>query len=116
MIKAKYHRQSSGKVPGYGSLRAVENLNKAEIRRASRLLKAKGLKLPKSGMCEDLIGKRQPINAWKTHAPSPTKICRDGTGYYLIGQYNTPQRRAALRDRLEALRGCKALRGCRKGR
>jgi hypothetical protein len=71
-------------------------LTKAEVRRASRLLKAEGRRLPKIGYCIELAPKPQSHSKHSEYQRR-VEICHSGRTYFLIGQYSTDARRAALR-------------------
>ena len=69
------------------------SMTKAEVRRASRLLHAKGRKLPKVGYCIELQG-RPPASTY-----SRVMVCRDPRGYFLTGRWDSFERRAAFDGR-----------------
>ena len=72
-------------------------LDKTQVARAARLLKAKNRKLPKLDWCVDLQGGRFASDPyWNPQRSNPIVICRDARGYYGHGWWDSPERRAAF--------------------
>lgn len=64
---------------------ATPTLQRSEVREVSRMLRAKGMKLPKSGYC---VSFREPNSSDLRRVPYGGRynsgVCRDHRGYYLL--------------------------------